>query len=158
MLLKTYSRNEVSRQLVSIVRTARPDVVMTWDTSAYLNMIPSEGWGDLGYHPDHQYSGELTLDTVWFAGEGRLWPELGEPWKPPYLYFWAYNPDVVPSHYVDISGAPLVAKTEAFLQMKSQFSNPAEMRAMIHRLAVQMQVTCNLPEGTMAEGFQYVLW
>jgi N,N'-diacetylchitobiose non-reducing end deacetylase len=158
MLLKQYSRSEISQKLVSLLRITRPNVVMTWDSAAYLQMLPSEGWWDLGYHPDHQYSGELTLDAVWFAGEQRLWPDLGAAWKPQYLYFWAYNPDAVPSHYVDITGPPLRAKTEAFLQMKSQYTNTAEMAAMMGMLGVQMQATCNLPQGVMAEGFQFVLW
>ena len=158
LLLKAYPRNEVSQKLVRLLRQFKPNVVMTWDVTSYFNMIPSEGWGDLGYHPDHQYSGELTLDAVWFSGEARLWPDLGAPWKPQFLYFWAYNPDVVPSHYVDITGAPHVAKTEAFLQMHSQYTDPAAMRAMLGMLGVQMQTTCNLPEGGLAEGYEYILW
>jgi len=157
-LLKSYTRNEVTQKLVSIMRITQPNIVMTWDTSTYFNMIPSEGWWDLGFHPDHQYSGELTLDAVWFAGETRMWPDLGAAWRPQFVYFWAYNPDVVPSHYFDITGAAQTAKTEAFLQMKSQYNNPSEMRAMMFMLGVQMQTTCNLPEGVMAEGFQYILW
>lgn len=93
---------------------------MTWDTSTYFNMIPSEGWGDLGYHPDHQISGELTLEAIWFSHLIRMWLDLGPAWKPSYLYLWAYNPDIVPSHYLDITGNPHTAKTKAFLQMKSQ--------------------------------------
>ena len=158
MLLKMYPREELSRRIVSLVRTVKPDVVMTWDSAAYFNMVPSDGWGDLGYHPDHQYSGELTIDAVWYSSLSRLWPDLSEAWRVPETYFWAYNPAAVPSHYLDISGAPLLVKTEAFLQMRSQYSDPHEIEAMFLMLGISMGQTCLQPAGTMAEGYQYVLW
>lgn len=158
VLLKMYSREVISRRLVAHIRDVRPDIVMTWDSAPYFNMIPSEGWGDLGYHPDHQYSGDLTIDAVWYSSLERLWPEFGVAWRVPETYFWAYNPDSVPSHYFEISGTPLLAKTEAFLQMRSQYSDPAEIKAMFLGLGLIMGQTCMLPIGSMAEGFQYVLW
>ena len=156
--LKTYDRRKLSQKLVSIIRAIQPNVVMTWDSAPYFNMIPSDGWGDLGYHPDHQFSGELTIDAVWFASESRMWPELGDAWRAGEVYFWAYNPDIVPSHCLDITGAPHTAKTEAFLQMKSQISNVTEYRALMYQLGQMMAEQCQMPSGTMAEAFQFVLW
>ena len=158
VILKTYSRSEISQKIVTLIRSVKPDVVMTWDPAPHFNMIPSEGWGDLGYHPDHQYSGELTVDAVWYASLDRLWPDLGEKWKVPETYTWAYNPEVVPSHYFDINGSPLLAKTEAFLQMRSQYSDPMQIKAMFLMLGLRMGQTCELPEKAVAEGYQYVLW
>jgi LmbE family N-acetylglucosaminyl deacetylase len=158
VLLKMYSRVEISKKIVSLIRFVKPHVVMTWDLAPHLNMLPST-WSDLGYHPDHQYSGELTLDTVWQAELSRLWPELGAAWRVQETYQWAYNPEVVPSHYVDITGAPLTAKTEAFLQMKSQYNQPSDITSILIPLALMVAKTCQLPdEITAAEGYQYILW
>jgi LmbE family N-acetylglucosaminyl deacetylase len=156
--LKMYSRSEVSKKVVNLIRSIQPNVVMTWDSAPYFSMTPSEGWGDLGYHPDHQYSGELTVDAVWYASEGRMWPELGAAWRPQQVYFWAYNPDIVPSHCLDITGDPHTAKTEAFLQMKSQYTNATEIQGMLAQLGVLMAETCLWSPGVMAEGYQFILW
>jgi LmbE family N-acetylglucosaminyl deacetylase len=155
--LKMYSREEVTQQVVSIIRSVRPDIVMTWDPTPYLHMIPSE-WSDFGYHPDHQYSGELTIDSIWYSKLSRLWPELGDAWRVSEVYRWAFNPDVTPSHYLDISGTPLEKKTEAFLEMESQFSDPNEIIEMMEILGKKVATTCKLPKGVSAEGFTYTLW
>ncbi len=57
-LLNTYLSNDLEQQIVAHIRKIQPHVVLTWDPTSYYDMIPSEGWGDLGYHPDHQISGE----------------------------------------------------------------------------------------------------
>ena len=156
--LKTYNRKEVNQKIVTIIRSIQPNVVMTWDSSPYFAMIPSDGWGDLGYHPDHQYAGELTVDSVWFASEGRMWPKLGSAWRPQQVYFWSYFPDITPSHCLDITGAPHAAKTSAFLQMTSQVTNATEMSGMLYSLGQIVNQNCKWAPGTMAEGYQYVLW
>ena len=157
VLLKTYDRAELLRQIVLAVRTVKPHVVMTWDSAPHFNMLPSE-WSDLGYHPDHQFSGDLTIDAIWQAKLSRLWPDLGDSWTVEEVYQWAFNPDTVPSHYVDITGEPSAAKTEAFLQMKSQYTDPATIVAMFLILGQRMGETCQLPDCVMSEGYQYILW
>jgi LmbE family N-acetylglucosaminyl deacetylase len=62
--LNSYPEQNVERELVSLVRKIQPHIVFTWDPAPRLELIPSEGWGDLGYHPDHQTSGKRTLDAV----------------------------------------------------------------------------------------------
>jgi LmbE family N-acetylglucosaminyl deacetylase len=157
--LKNYPREEVSKKLVSLIRSIQPNVVMTWDRTPYFSMIPSEGWGDLGYHPDHQYAGELALDAVFFASEARMWADLGSAWRAQQAYFWVFNPELVPTHCLDITGKAHTAKTEAFLQMKSQYSNATEMRAMMYMLGDQIaQESCHYEKGRVAEAFQYVFW
>ncbi len=85
-LLGNYPESEVLRDIVRIVRLVQPTVVITWDMSPRLELVPSEGWNDLGYHPDHQVSGKRALDAVWSASLGRMWPELGPEWKVCELY------------------------------------------------------------------------
>lgn len=156
--LKMYPRIEVSKRIVNLIRSIQPNVIMTWDSTPYFSMTPSEGYGDLGYHPDHQYSGELTVDAIWLASNSRTWPELGTSWRTPQVYFWAYNPDIIPSHCLDITGGLHEAKTEAFLQMKSQYTNSSEIEDMFMQLGVLVSQTCQWSPGVLAEGYQFILW
>lgn len=63
-LLNSYPEQNVLRELVGIIRRYQPHIVLTWDPAPKFELIPSEGWGDLGYHPDHQTSGKRALDAV----------------------------------------------------------------------------------------------
>ena len=57
---------DVIRDIVRWLRSARPDVVITWG--------PDGGYG----HPDHIAAGELALRAIALAGVARHEPELGE--------------------------------------------------------------------------------
>lgn len=65
---------------------------------------------------------------------------------------------MVPSHYFDITGEPLALKTAAFLEMKSQYSDPADIIGMGVFFGEAVAETCGLDDGRFAEGYQYILW
>lgn len=159
-LLKTYPIAQIEQEVVGHVRRVKPDVVFTWDPAAKFEMISSQGWGDMGYHPDHQASGQLALDSVWIAHLDRLWPELGAGWKVSELYFWAFTPARVPDFYLDVTGAPYDTKTQAFLAMQSQYpyNDTSAMTTFLDFMGDQSAKLVGLPEGHKAEGYNYVLW
>ena len=159
-LLSTYSDIELKQELVGYIRMIKPHVVITWDPQPYYDMIPSDGWEDLGFHPDHQTSGKLALDSSWIAHENRLWPQLGEGWKPEEVYFFAFYPNKLPDFYVEITGEPLDKKTQAFLEMKSQFSDTEAkgVHAYFTLLGSRIGSTVGLEVGHQAEAYNYVLW
>jgi LmbE family N-acetylglucosaminyl deacetylase len=113
----------------------------------------------MGYHPDHQVSGRLSLDYVYNAHLARLWPELGAAWRIEEMYFWAFTPSRVPDFYVDISANEVYARKQAaFLQMHSQYTEPDAMTDFLLFLASNVSATLSLPEGSLAEGYNYILW
>lgn len=157
--LSTYPQQDIQKKLVSILRKKQPHIVFTWDPAPKFEMIPSEGWSDMGYHPDHQLSGQLSLDAVYSAHLSRLWPLLGEAWRVEELYFWAFTPSRVPDFYVDITSAEVYnRKKAAFLQMHSQYTDPAGMTDFLFFLASNVGASLGLPEGSLAEGYNYILW
>ncbi len=158
-LLKSYSEAAVRQEVVGAIRKIQPNIVISWDPTPYLNLIPST-WGDLGYHPDHQISGKFAMDGVWSAGLGRLWPSLGEGWSVSQFYMWAFNPALQgrPMYYVDITGEPFQAKTDAFLAMKSQHSDPEPVKALLQFTGESAAQLAGLEEDRLAEGLVYILW
>lgn len=150
---------EVSRRLVAVVREKQPHLVFTWDPAAKFELTPSDGWGDLGYHPDHQLSGKLTLDATYCAHLDRMWPELGGPWRVEALYFWAYTPARVPDFYVDTSAKSVnELKQSSFLQMHSQYTEPTDMTDFLTFAGSSVAATVQLPEGSLAEGYNHIYW
>ena len=158
-LLDTYGTGEVEYVIVGYVRKYKPHVVITWDPVAKFDMVPSEGWDDMGYHPDHQTSGNLALNSVWNAQLSRLWPEQGY-WKISELYFWAFTPTKVPDFYVDVTGAPYETKTKSFLAMQSQYAynDSASMITFLDFMGNQSAALVGLPQGRKSEGYNYILW
>jgi len=74
---------DLRRRIVRIIRTHRPDVLVTCDPQ---NLYPSASYGV--NHPDHRYAGQVVLDAVFpAAGNPHYFPELLkderlEPWAP----------------------------------------------------------------------------
>ena len=67
-------------------------------------------WGDLGYHPDHQTSGQLALEARFVAGVGRAYPTAGPKWDTPQFYMWEYEN---PGYYFGLS--------DELLQVRNSF-------------------------------------
>lgn len=156
--LSNYPSQDLHKNIVSTIRRIQPDVVFTWDLTPYLNLIPHEGWGDIGYHPDHQTSGKLTLDSVWLAQEQRVWSHIGHAWRVPELYFFAFTPTRIPDFYVDVTGEAFEKKNQACLEMHSQYSDSTDVATFLDFLGGQVAELVGLPEGRKAEGYNYVLW
>jgi mycothiol S-conjugate amidase len=65
----------VAGTLVEVVRRERPHVIVTYDENG-------------GYpHPDHIMCHRVSVEAFEAAGEGRRYPEAGEPWRPLKLYY-----------------------------------------------------------------------
>jgi LmbE family N-acetylglucosaminyl deacetylase len=71
--------DRVTGQLVKIIRTYRPQVIVTFD--------PFGGYG----HPDHIFIHHRTTEAFHAAGDATRYPEAGAPYQPQKLY-WAVFP------------------------------------------------------------------
>jgi mycothiol S-conjugate amidase len=61
--------------LVKVIREFRPQVLTTYDESG-------------GYpHPDHIQCHRVSMAAVAAAADPEAWPELGEPWQVPKVYY-----------------------------------------------------------------------
>jgi mycothiol S-conjugate amidase len=61
--------------LVETIRRERPHVLLTYDENG-------------GYpHPDHIMTHRISMEAFDAAGEGRRFPEAGEPWRPLKIYY-----------------------------------------------------------------------
>jgi LmbE family N-acetylglucosaminyl deacetylase len=103
--------------LVERMRRFRPDVVITFG-----------GDGGLNSHPDHMMVSMLTTAAFHWSGQGKRYPDLGEPHKAQRLYHLTSNfllPDRQPpmlmpwTVVLDIRSAQ-ERKTEAFRRHVSQ--------------------------------------
>ena len=68
-------RDRVTGQLVKIIRTYQPQVVVTFD--------PFGGYG----HPDHIFIHHRTTEAFHAAGDRARYPEAGAPYHPQKLYW-----------------------------------------------------------------------
>src|SRR5512147_2596770 len=71
--------DRVVEQLVRIIRSIRPQVIVTFD--------PFGGYG----HPDHIFIHHRTHEAFKAAGDPAQYPEAGEPYQPQKLY-WSVFP------------------------------------------------------------------
>ena len=66
-------------EMIVHLRNIQPDAVFTWFLYPRFTVSPS-AFGDLGFHPDHQHVGRLTLDVAFAAGVARMWPDIAPAW------------------------------------------------------------------------------
>jgi len=117
-MLTSYPEQQPREDLVKIMRTVKPQVVMTWYPYPNFKLQPSQGWDDLGFHPDHQQSGRLTLAAQFDSGVPLLFPMTGAGWPIEQFYMWAFsNPDL----YYSMTNATLQKKIQAYEQHKTQY-------------------------------------
>ena len=150
-LLSTYPSQDVLQEIVAhIIRSIQPDVAITWDPQSYLQMTPSAGWDDMGYHPDHQKRGQLTLDSIWLAQLDRAWPHLGEAWRVSELYFWAFTPTRIPDYYFEVNEVLYDKKVKSFLAMHSQYTDENDVVTFLDFIGSQLAAHVGLSEGSKA--------
>lgn len=102
---------EVRERFISVIRTLQPHVVLTWLPTPRFELPPSEGWADLGYHPDHQRVGQLVLEAVHSAGISRLFPDIGPgPWGVPEFYMFSFTDEA--THYIELTSDLLSQKIQ----------------------------------------------
>jgi len=149
-MLTSYPEQQPRQDLVFYIRGLKPDVVLTFYPYPNFKLLPSQNWGDLGYHPDHQHAGKLALDATFDAGVGLLFPTSGPGWSVTEFYMWEF---LEPTHYFALSDSDLNIKTQAFLQHKSQYDNadkiPPQMRLLAETVAANAKVS-GLAEGYLA--------
>ena len=156
--LNQYPKGDVQKDIVRILREVQPEVVFSWDLQPRFQLLASNGWGDLGYHPDHQLSGQFALDSVWQAELDRLWPELGPSWRVREFYFTTFIQDQTPLYYVDITGDAYKKKLEAFAQMKSQYTDFQELERWVAFVSSNVGELVGQSADRPAEAFSFVLW
>jgi len=75
--------DEATRELVSVVREVRPQVVVTYDENG--------GYG----HPDHIQAHRVAVAAFDNAADPSYAPGLGEPWQPTKLYYSTFPKSVL---------------------------------------------------------------
>jgi LmbE family N-acetylglucosaminyl deacetylase len=103
---------ELRRQLANIIRSHKPDIVVTIDP-----------WRHYQLHPDHRAAGQAALDAVYAAREWYIFPEQLvdgiDPWRVKEVYlFWTENAD----YWEDITCC-LEARISALARHASQVGN-----------------------------------
>jgi len=149
-MIPTYAEGQLRQDLIAVMRRVRADVVMSWYPYARFELIPSQGWGDLGYHPDHQGVGKVVLDSVNQAGNAFVFPQMGVPYAVSEYYTWEF---VEPLLYIELTPALLNLKISAILEHKTQYPDPALVKEYVTNVAVMVAANTFGFNGTMAEGF-----
>jgi LmbE family N-acetylglucosaminyl deacetylase len=147
-MVTSYPQVQIKADLLSYVRRVQPDVVLTWNPFPNFALLPSEGWDDLGYHPDHQAVGGFALEVQFDAGVGLLYPNLGPSYSVSEFYMFEFG---TPTHYVDISSS-LDTKIAAYLQHKTQYNGAAGMKEWLTEIPRRVAKETN-SSVAYAEGF-----
>ncbi len=114
-MLTSYPESEVRQRITALLRAIKPVATFSWQPYPNYGMIPSKGWYDLGFHPDHQASARLAIDAHSNSGTSRLWRESGQTWGIKGLYIFDFGQGfATPTHYLDIT-KNMGQKVEAFL-------------------------------------------
>jgi LmbE family N-acetylglucosaminyl deacetylase len=145
---------EVTMEVVTLLRKINPDAVFTWYGYPLFSLMPHI-FDDLGFHPDHQLVGRLTLDAVFGAQTAMVWPSLGAapPWNSNKKFFmFCFTTDAC-THYVDI-GTTLSSKVKSYLAHKSQCPDANGITGWLTDLAKGMAANTGVPGVTYAENFQ----
>ena len=142
---------ELRRDVTRIIRTVRPDRVIT--------LSPDRNWDRIyASHPDHLATGDATVCAVYPDARNR-WahPELAdeglEPWTVGALWMGIGRDRA--THYVDITAA-VDRKIEALLSHKSQLPDPDATETMVRSWTGAIAQAAGLPEGRAAEAMRVV--
>ncbi len=132
---------ELRRQLCSIIRQQKPDIVMTIDP-----------WRRYQLHPDHRAAGQGALDAIYAAREWYIFPEqlVGDidPWRVKEVYlFWTDNAD----YWEDISES-IETRIAALQRHASQVGD--RTNSLAKRIREWAQKTGEEPGYGYAEGFK----
>eukprot|EP00053_Salpingoeca_punica_P010001 m.90097 g.90097 ORF g.90097 m.90097 type:complete len:298 (-) comp15246_c0_seq8:579-1472(-) len=146
-LLNSYDEYTLRIKLTATIRSFQPYAVFTWFTQPDWNCPPRPdsfpfNYGDLGYHPDHQRSGQAVLDTLksFFPELPLAADELGmagiAPWRVSQFYMFALSSPHI-THYVPLDEGTLQRKINALSMQKSQISNATATALNVRWLAQQ---------------------
>lgn len=98
----------------------------------------------VSYHPDHQCSGKLALDSQFDSSVGLLFPMAGPAWQVQQYYMINFS---APTVYLPVPASAVQAQVNAFLQHKTQYPNATEITARLFELAASTAtvVGCSQP-------------
>ncbi|WP_138442468.1 PIG-L deacetylase family protein [Sinomonas susongensis] len=144
--------HEVQRDVVRLIRTVRPDVV--------LAMHPERNWSSLQMsHPDHLACGEAVTRAVYPATENPYaYPELEESglaaYRVPWLWLYA-APEERVNHAVDVT-VHVEAKLEAIRVHLSQHPDIAATERFVRARLRATAAAHGLGGEASAEAFHVV--
>jgi len=134
-MLTSYPEQQLRQQVTVVIRYFKPNVVITWFPYPDFTAPPLKKqcplcWDDLGYHPDHQCSGRICMDTVIgpSAALNTMFAELTNAgllgWRVEEFYTFGLISGA--THFVDIESV-LQSKINSFLLHHSQTLNQTEL-------------------------------
>ena len=110
------------------------------------------GWGDIGFHTDHQDTARHVLDVVHnSAGNKFTFPSSGEPWHGMEMYVWDFTGAA--THYIELSDAAFDGKMKGWAAHASQYEDVGGLRDTWRAIGEQVGMRVGLPKGRQAEGF-----
>jgi len=138
------------RAITEVLRTVRPDLVLTHNPMRNLERIYSS-------HPDHLACGEATLAAIYPDARNRFcYPDLGlEPWEVPRALLIGND---APNYYVDVT-ARLAQKRTALLAHESQrpgIGAEADVDGFLAGMLRPNARAAGLPDGRSAEAFRLI--
>jgi len=149
-MVTSYPEQDIRYEIINQIRRLTPDAVLTWYPYPIFQLQPSQGWDDLGYHPDHQAVGKIVLDSVFVAGVSRSFPNIPFPaWRPEYFYMWEF---LQPTSYFALSDVALQKKIDSYLAHKTQYPSPDLVSYFIKLITNKVAENANV-SAEYIEGF-----
>jgi LmbE family N-acetylglucosaminyl deacetylase len=135
-------------RLVALIRSVRPDVVLTHDP-----------WKRYRLHPDHRVAGEVVLDAIVQARDESFWPELSLPAARPTSLL-LFEADVE-DHREIIELPHMITKAQALACHRSQYPSsygltPDSPNAAQELLARLLEVAKESDSDLLAEHFKLI--
>jgi LmbE family N-acetylglucosaminyl deacetylase len=144
---------ELRRDISRVIRTVRPDRVLTWSPEINWEHVPTT-------HPDHRAVGEATFAAVYpDARNPNAHPELLaaeglRPWTVRELWL-TDSPAPLRNHAVDVTDV-FDARVAALRAHASQVSGIADLEGFLRGILAAKAHRHGLAEGRLAEEFQVV--
>ena len=150
-----YDETRVRRAISAYVRSYQPHIVLTHFPYPDFDIPPTcagtcgdgetAGWGDMGFHPDHQHTGLMVYNALYGGGgsgdNNKLFHDLKDAgvngWRIEELYFFALSQNKI-SHYFELDENRLKQKVQALGLHKSQWAEPPEQWTRWLRLSKQV--------------------
>lgn len=144
---------ELRRDLTRVIRTVRPDRVLTWSPEINWEVVATT-------HPDHRAVGAAAFAAVYpDARNPNAHPELLaeeglRPWTVRELWL-ADSPAPLRNHVVDVTDV-FDARVAALRSHASQVSGFADLEGFLRNILSARARKHGLAEGRLAEEFQVV--
>lgn len=144
---------ELRRDIARVIRTVRPDRVLTWSPEINWAMVATT-------HPDHRAVGEATFAAVYpdarnpHAHRELLDEEGLEPWVVRELWL-ADGPPALRDRAVDVTDG-FDKKMAALRAHASQIGDAAELETHLRAYLADTARRFGLGDGRLAEAFQVV--